>query len=194
MARILTHHSRYLRLLEEARRRSRYLDCHSGCNLRERLGAKRGDGRSGVDTLRPFAQSRLSDKATGGEARRHEGSVAGPFAGDYFQFLMFDKALRRFAPDEIIAVDLRALAIVQHSLPQVPVNLVSLEIPEPGEHKEQVVEQRISRVIIQSQARLERLFNGAKPKTFFVQNAPTFRTFALETSNRMGLVFCGAAV
>ena len=113
---------------------------------------------------------------------------------DYFQFLMFDKALRRFAPDEIIAVDLRALAIVQHSLPQVPVNLVSLEIPEPGEHKEQVVEQRISRLIIQSQARLERLFNGAKPKTFFVQNAPTFRTFALETSNRMGLVFCGTAV
>ena len=113
--------------------------------------------------------------------------------GDYFQFLMFDKALRRFAPDEIIAVDLRALAIVQHSLPQVPVNLVSLEIPEPGEHKEQVVEQRISRLIIQSQARLERLFNGAKPKTFFVQNAPTFRPFALETSNRMGLVFCGTA-
>jgi hypothetical protein len=70
--------------------------------------------------------------------------------GDYFQFLMFDKALRGFAPDEIIAVDLRALAIVQHSLPQVPVNLVSLEIPESGEHKEQVVEQRISRVIIQS--------------------------------------------
>src|SRR4029077_15195143 len=113
--------------------------------------------------------------------------------GDYFQFLMFNKALRRFAPDEIIAVDLRALAIVQHSLPQVPVNLVSLEILEPGEHKEQVVEQWISRVIIQSQARLERLFNGAKPKTFFVQNAPTFRTFALETSNRMGLVFCGTA-
>ena len=113
--------------------------------------------------------------------------------GDYFQFLMFDKALRRFAPDEIIAVDLRALAIVQHSLPQVPVNLVSLEIPEPGEHKEPVVEQRISRVIIQSQARLERLFNSAKPKAFFVQNAPTFRTFALETSNRMGLVFCGSA-
>jgi hypothetical protein len=113
---------------------------------------------------------------------------------DYSQFVMFDKALRRFAPDEIIAVDLRALAIVQHSLPQVPVNLVSLEIPEPGEHKEQVVEQRISRVIIQSQARLERLFNGAKPKTFFVQNAPTFRSFALKTSNRMGLVFCGTAV
>ena len=113
--------------------------------------------------------------------------------GDYSQCLMFDKALRRFAPDEIIAVDLRALAIAQHSLPQVPVNLVSLEIPESGEHKEQVVEQRISRVIIQSQTRLERLFNGAKPKAFFVQNAPTFRTFALETSNRMGLVFCGSA-
>jgi len=112
---------------------------------------------------------------------------------DYFQFLMFNKALRRFAPDEIIAVDLRALSIVQHSLPQVPVNLVSLEIPEPGEHNEQVVEQRISRVIVQSQARLERLFNGAKPKAFFVQNAPTFRPFALETSNRMGLVFCGSA-
>jgi glycosyltransferase involved in cell wall biosynthesis len=113
---------------------------------------------------------------------------------DYSQFLMFNKALRRFAPDEIIAVDLRALAIVQHSLPQVPVTLVSLEIPEPGERKEQVVEQRISRVIIQSQARLERLFNGAKPKAFFVQNAPTFRTFALETSNRKGLVFCGTAL
>jgi len=113
--------------------------------------------------------------------------------GDYFQFLMFDKALRRFAPDEIIAVDLLALAIVQHSLPQVPVNFVSLEIPEPGEQKEQVVEQRISRLIIQSQARLEYLFNGAKPKTFFVQNAPTFRPFALQTSNRMGLVFCGTA-
>jgi hypothetical protein len=113
---------------------------------------------------------------------------------EHSQFLMFDKALRRFAPDEIIAVDLRALAMVQHSLPQVPVNLVSLEIPEPGEHKEQVAEQRISRLIIQSQARLERLFSGAKPKTFFVQNAPTFRTFALETSNRMGLVFCGTAI
>src|SRR6478672_5686210 len=113
--------------------------------------------------------------------------------GDYFQFLMFDKALRRFAPDEIIAVDLRALAIVQHWLPQVPVNLVSLEIRESGEHKEQVVDHRISRLIIQSQARLEHLFNGAKPKTFFVQNAPTFRPFALETSNRMGLVFCGTA-
>jgi len=113
--------------------------------------------------------------------------------GDYSQFLMFDKALGRFAPDEIIAVDLRALAIVQHSLPQVPVNLVSLEIPEPGEHKEQIVGEGISRVIIQSQARLEYLFNGAKPRTFFVQNAPTFRTFALETSNRKGLVFCGTA-
>lgn len=113
--------------------------------------------------------------------------------GDYSQFLMFNKALRRFAPDEIIAVDLRALAIVQHSLPQVPVNLVSLEIPEPGEQEDQVAEQRISRVIIQSQARLEYLFNGAKPRTFFVQNAPTFRRFALETSNRKGLVFCGTA-
>jgi hypothetical protein len=126
-------------------------------------------------------------------AARFAGTKAA-WRGDYSQFLMFDKALRRFAPDEIIAVDLRALAIVQHSLPQVPVNLVSLEIPEPSEHKEQVVEQRISRLIIQSQARLERLFNGAKPKTFFVQNAPTFRPFALETSNRMGLVFCGTAV
>lgn len=112
---------------------------------------------------------------------------------DYSQFLMFDKALRRLAPDEIIAVDLRALAIAQHSLPQVPVNFVSLEIPKSSEYKEQVVEQRISRVIIQSQARLEHLFNGAKSKAFFVQNAPTFRTFALETSNRMGLVFCGSA-
>jgi glycosyltransferase involved in cell wall biosynthesis len=113
---------------------------------------------------------------------------------DYSQFLMFNKALRRFAPDEIIAVDLRALAIVQHSLPQVPVNLLSLEIPEFSERKEPVVKQRISRVIIQSQARLEHLFNGAKPKAFFVQNAPTFRTFALETSNRKGLVFCGTAL
>jgi hypothetical protein len=112
---------------------------------------------------------------------------------EYSQFLMFDKALRRFAPDEVIAVDLRALAIVQHSLPQVLVNFVSLEIPESGEYKEQVVEQRISRVIIQSRPRLEHLFNGAKPKTFLVQNAPTFRSFALETSNRMGLVFCGSA-
>ena len=112
---------------------------------------------------------------------------------DYFQFLMFDKALRRFAPDEIIAVDLRALEMVQYSHPQVPVNLVSLEIPEPGEQKKQVVEQRISRLVIEFQARLERLFNGAKPKTFFVQNAPTFRPFAFETSKRMGLVFCGAA-
>ena len=113
--------------------------------------------------------------------------------GDYFQFLMFDKALRGFAPDEIIAVDLRALAIVQHSLPQVPVNLVSLEIPESSENKEQIVDQKISRLIIQSQTRLERLFNGAKPKAFFVQNAPTFRPFALETSNRTGLAFCGSA-
>ena len=113
--------------------------------------------------------------------------------GDHSQFLMFDKALRRFAPDEIIAVDLRALGIAQHSLPQVPVNLVSLEIPEPGEREEQIVEQRISRVIIQSQARLQHLFNGAKPKAFLVQNAPTFRTFPLKTSNRMGLVFCGSA-
>ena len=147
----------------------------------------------------PIPLGRLRDLAY--RIKRRAARLAGMKAAwldrsprDYSQFLMFDKALRRFAPDEIIAVDLRALAIVQHSLPQVPVNLVSLEIPEPGEHKEQVVEQRISRLIIQSQARRDRLFNGAKPKTFFVQNAPTFRTFALETSNRMGLVFCGTAV
>jgi glycosyltransferase involved in cell wall biosynthesis len=129
--------------------------------------------------------------------KRWAARIAGTKAawrGNYSQLLMFDNALRRFAPDEIIAVDLRALAIVQHSVPQVPVNLVSLEILEPGEHKEQVVEQRISRLIIQSQPRLEHLFPGAKPKTFFVQNAPTFRPFALDTSNRMGLVFCGTAV
>jgi len=113
--------------------------------------------------------------------------------GDYFQFLKFDRALRRFAPDEIIAVDLRALAIAQHSLPQVPVNLVSLEIPEPSEREEQIAEQRISRVIIQSQARLQHLFNDVKPKAFLVQNAPTFREFPLETSKRRGVVFCGSA-
>ena len=87
---------------------------------------------------------------------------------------MFDKELRRFAPDEIIAVDLRALAMVQHSLPQMPVNLVSLEIPEPGEHKEQVVEQTIRRLIIQSQVRLERLFQVLNRRHSLCRMLPHF--------------------
>lgn len=112
---------------------------------------------------------------------------------DYGHFVLFDNALRRFNPDEIIAVDSRALVIAQHSFPQKKINLLSLEIREADPYRAMVSIDRISRVIIQSEVRLKHLINGAKIKPFFVQNSPTFEPFDLNTTDRKGLVFCGTA-
>jgi len=92
--------------------------------------------------------------------------------------------------DIVIAVDFKNLFFAQ--LMGRNVEFLSLEIKADDPFYESCDFENINSVIIQTVERYKHLFNGAKFKTFYIQNAPNFRPSSIELERR-GLVYCGTA-
>jgi glycosyltransferase involved in cell wall biosynthesis len=114
-------------------------------------------------------------------------------ASHYDDFLDFRRALSGYRPDEVIAVDFRALVIAQRTFPRKAVTFVSLEIRDDDPYRALLDPRFIARVVTQSPDRYEHLFPKKDRSVFYVPNAPIYRPLKKPTTTADDLVFCGSA-
>ena len=102
------------------------------------------------------------------------------------------KELEKLEADHIIAVDFMPLYAAQKVFGEA--HFLSLEIL-PYDHYQRLIDQRkIKSVIIQNQLRFDHLFQQARPKVFYIQNAPCCSSVYLNDGDRNGLVWGGTIV
>ena len=112
------------------------------------------------------------------------------FRDYFFKYLLIKKTLRKTKFSKVICID--NVNLFYCSLLGVRVDFLSLELVRDKHLLPLVNRKIINCVIIQSKERLQHIFPNESFKTFFVQNAPTYREINIP-SHRKHLIFAGSA-
>lgn len=108
----------------------------------------------------------------------------------YYRFRFIKKMLQAKTYSRVIAVDIKNLFYC--SMLNIPVDFLSLELGLSEQLLPQVKTRLINCIIIQTKERLNYLFKGELFRTFYIQNAPIFKSID-SPAVKKGLLYGGTA-